>query len=127
MNIYVSGLSFRINDDDLRQLFEEYGEITSAKVITQRETGRSRGFGFVEMPDDEAAQRAIKELSGAEYDGRTISLNEAKPKEDRPRTGGGFNRERRGGYGDREHRGGYGDRRGSYGDRDNNRGGRRDY
>lgn len=119
MNIYVSGLSFRINDDDLRQLFEEYGEVSSAKVITQRETGRSRGFGFVEMPDNEAAEKAIKELSGAEYDGRTISLNEAKPKEDRPRTGGGFNRERRGGYGDRDRRGG------GYGDRENRS--RRDY
>lgn len=121
MNIYVSGLSFRINDDDLRQLFEEYGEITSAKVITQKETGRSRGFGFVEMPDDEAAQRAINELSGAEYDGRTISLNEAKPKEDRPRMGGSGggrpNRDRPGGY-NRERRGGY--------DR-NSRGERKDY
>ncbi|HNT41293.1 MAG TPA: RNA-binding protein [Tenuifilaceae bacterium] len=115
MNIYVSGLSYRINDDDLRQLFEEYGEITSAKVITDRETGRSRGFGFVEMANNEEAQRAIDELTGAEYDGKVISVSPAKPKTDKPRNGGGFNRERRGGF-DRGSRGGSG-----------NRGERRDY
>ncbi|HDP75376.1 MAG TPA: RNA-binding protein [Bacteroidales bacterium] len=118
MNIYVSGLSYRINDDDLRQLFEEYGQINSAKVITDRETGRSRGFGFVEMANDEEARTAIDELTGAEYDGKVISVSEAKPKTDRPRNGGGFNRDRRSG-------GGYGVRRGGY-SRDS-RGGRRDY
>lgn len=121
MNIYVSGLSYRINDDDLRQLFEEYGQITSAKVITDRETGRSRGFGFVEMANDDEARTAIEELTGAEYDGKVISVSEAKPKADRPRSGS-FNRERRGGFDRGERRGGY--------DRDNrggNRGGRREY
>lgn len=72
MNIYVSGLSYRINDNDLRQLFEEYGEIKSAKVITDRETGRSRGFGFVEMANDDEAKTAIEELTGAEYDGKAL-------------------------------------------------------
>ncbi|MDI3526391.1 MAG: hypothetical protein PWR03_574 [Tenuifilum sp.] len=121
MNIYVSGLSYRINDDDLRQLFEEYGEIISAKVITDRETGRSRGFGFVEMANDDEARKAIDELTEAEYDGKVIRVTQAKPKSDRPRNGGGFNRERRGG--------GYGERRGGF-NRDNRgggRGGRRDY
>lgn len=114
MNIYVSGLSYRINDNDLRQLFEEYGEIKSAKVITDRETGRSRGFGFVEMANDDEAKTAIEELTGAEYDGKVISVSEAKPKSDKPRSGG-FNRERRGGF-DRERRGGF--------DRDSRGGGR---
>ncbi|MGE0078696.1 MAG: RNA recognition motif domain-containing protein [Bacteroidales bacterium] len=135
MNIYVSGLSYRINDDDLRQLFEEYGAIKSAKVITDRETGRSRGFGFVEMENDDEARNAIEELTGAEYDGKVISLAEAKPKTDKPRTGGGFNRERRGGGGfnrggerrggfDREDRGG---ERRSGGFNRENRGGRREH
>jgi len=125
MNIYVSGLSYRINDDDLRQLFEEYGQITSAKVITDRETGRSRGFGFVEMANDDEARTAIEELTGAEYDGKVISVSEAKPKTDKPRSGG-FNRERRGGGG------GYGERRGGYNregrdSRGGGRGGKRDF
>ena len=90
MNIYVSNLSFNIQDEDLRGFFAEYGEVTSAKVITDRETGRSRGFGFVEMADDEASRKAIAELDGASIDSRTIKVMEAKPKEDRPaRTGGG--------------------------------------
>ncbi|MGD9978016.1 MAG: RNA recognition motif domain-containing protein [Bacteroidales bacterium] len=122
MNIYVSGLSYRINDDDLRQLFEEYGQITSAKVITDRETGRSRGFGFVEMANDDEAKTAIEELTGAEYDGKVISVTEAKPKTDKPRSGG-FGRDRRGGGFDRgERRGGFdrGERRGGF-DRGGNR------
>lgn len=101
MNIYISNLSYGINDADLSQLFGEYGEITSAKVITDRETGRSRGFGFVEMPDDEAAQKAIDELNQAEYDGKVISVSVAKPRESRPNNRsnnrGGFN-SNRGGY-----------------------------
>jgi len=113
MNIYISNLSFKVEDGDLRQLFEEYGEVSSAKVITDRYTGRSRGFGFVEMPDNEAAQKAIDELNQAEYDGKVITVNEARPREDRPKSGG---REGRGG--------GYGDKRrsgGGYGDRQNKR------
>ena len=85
MNIYVSNLSFKVDDEDLRQVFEDYGEVSSAKVIRDRETGRSRGFGFVEMPDQEAAQKAIDELNQAEYDGKVMTVNEARPKEERPR------------------------------------------
>ncbi|WP_297328156.1 RNA-binding protein [uncultured Bacteroides sp.] len=98
MNIYIAGLNFSTTDADLNDLFSEYGEVTSARVITDRETGRSRGFAFVEMPDDEAAQKAIDELNGAEFDQKTISVNVARPREDRPRNGGG-NRDRRGGGG----------------------------
>jgi RNA recognition motif-containing protein len=90
MNIFVSNLSFRINDEDLRQLFEEYGEIASAKVITDKYTGKSRGFGFVEMNNDDSAKKAIEELDRAEYDGKVITVSIAKPKtESRPRTNGG--------------------------------------
>jgi RNA recognition motif-containing protein len=81
MNIYVSNLSFAVKDEDLREFFSEYGEVSSAKVITDKFTNRSRGFAFVEMPDDTAAQKAIKELDGATVDGRPIKVNEAKPKE----------------------------------------------
>ena len=94
MNIYVSNLSFNIQDEDLKEFFAPYGEVSSAKVINDRETGRSRGFGFVEMSDDAAAQKAITELNEASVDGRTIKVTEAKPKEDRPARsnggGGGF-------------------------------------
>ncbi|MBS1745308.1 MAG: RNA-binding protein [Bacteroidetes bacterium] len=83
MNIYVSNLSFAVQDEDLREYFEEYGEVSSAKVITDKFTNRSRGFGFVEMPNDEAAQKAIKELDGAVVDSRTISVTVAKPREER--------------------------------------------
>jgi RNA recognition motif-containing protein len=100
MNIYVSNLSFNIQDEDLHQFFSEYGEVTSAKVINDKFTGKSRGFGFVEMPDKAAAQKAIAELDGGSVDGRTIKVVEAKPKEDRPQkggfrgNGGGFNKNR---------------------------------
>jgi RNA recognition motif-containing protein len=90
MNIYVSNLSFNVQDEDLKEFFTEYGEVSSAKVITDKFTGKSRGFGFVEMPDDEAAQKAIAELDQASVENRTIRVMEAKPKEDKPaRTGGG--------------------------------------
>ncbi len=93
MNIFIAGLSYQINDADLKQLFEEYGTISSAKVITDRDTGRSKGYGFVEMDDDLEGQRAIEELNGAEYDGRTLSVSVARPRTERPRgTGGGYNR-----------------------------------
>lgn len=105
MNIYVSNLSYAINDADLKELFAEYGEISSAKVIMDRETGRSRGFGFVEMPSDEAGQKAVTELDQAEYDGKIIRVSVAKPKTDAPRKGG-FNRSgggNRGGYSERRY------------------------
>ena len=97
--------TYDVNDSDLRELFEEYGEVSSAKVIMDRETGRSRGFGFVEMSDDTQGQKAIDELNQAEYDGKVINVNVAKPRTDRPAGGrGGFNRN--GGGRDRRSNGG---------------------
>ena len=83
MNIYVSNLSFSVQDEDLKGFFEEYGEVPSAKVIMDKFTNRSRGFGFVEMSDDAAAQKAIQELDGGMVEGRAIKVNEAKPREER--------------------------------------------
>ena len=97
MNIYISNLSYGVNDADLNQLFAEYGTISSAKVITDRDTGRSRGFGFVEMSDDTEAQKAIDGLNQAEYDGKVISVAVAKPRVDRNDNRGGYN-SNRGGY-----------------------------
>ncbi|HEU4607077.1 MAG TPA: RNA-binding protein [Chitinophagaceae bacterium] len=94
MNIYVSNLSFNVQDEDLRSYFEEYGEVTSAKVITDKFTNRSRGFGFVEMSDNEAAKKAMQELDGATVDGRAIKVNEARPREERSNGGGGGNNRR---------------------------------
>ena len=98
MNIFVAGLSYQITDADLKELFEEYGEVSSAKIITDRETRRSKGYGFVEMTSDEDGQRAIDELNDAEYDGRTLSVSVARPREEGDRRGGG----NRGGYGNRD-------------------------
>ena len=111
MNLYISNLSYNISDEDLRQLFADYGEITSAKVIMDRETGRSRGFGFVELSDDELAKKAIEELNQASYDGKVINITEARPREDRGDRGGRFNNNRGGGYGS-SRGGGYGSNRG---------------
>jgi RNA recognition motif-containing protein len=83
MNIYVSNLSFAVQDEYLKGFFAEYGEVSSAKVIMDKFTNRSRGFGFVEMPDKTAAQKAIKELDGATVDGRAIKVNEARAREER--------------------------------------------
>ena len=100
MNIYVSNLSFNVQDEDLREFFTEYGEVTSAKVITDKFTGKSRGFGFVEMSDDEAAKKAIAELDQATVENRQIRVMEAKPKEEKSRnnnfqrSGGVFSRNR---------------------------------
>jgi RNA recognition motif-containing protein len=99
--LFVGGLAWKTSDDGLRQAFERFGEITEAKVITDRETGRSRGFGFITFADDESAQSAITEMDGSQLEGRTIKVNEAEQKPARgPRSGGG-------GYG-----GGYGGGRG---------------
>ena len=84
MNIYVSNLSFNVQDEDLREFFAPYGEVTSAKVIMDKMTNQSRGFGFVEMPDETASKKAIAELDGATVENRTIKVNEARPKESRP-------------------------------------------
>ena len=104
MNIYIANLNYDVDDKDLQELFEGFGTVSSAKVITDRETGKSRGFGFVEMPDEGEANKAIEELNEAEYEGKTIAVNVAKPKTDKPRRnfgsnrgggGGGFNKDRR--------------------------------
>ncbi|HAW08255.1 MAG: RNA-binding protein [Chloroherpetonaceae bacterium] len=93
MKIYVGNLSYNVKDADLLEIFKEYGEIASAKVITDKFTGRSKGFGFVEMPNDAEAQNAIKELNDAELDNRNIKVNEAREPE--PNRGGGNYQRRR--------------------------------
>lgn len=85
MNIYVGNLSWSINDDELRNLFAEFGEVSSASVIMDKFSGRSKGFGFVEMPSDGDAEKAIEALNEKEVDGRNLRVNQAKPREDRPR------------------------------------------
>ena len=100
MNIYITGLNYSINDADLNDLFAEYGEITSAKVIMDRETGRSRGFGFVEMINEEDGQKAIDALNGAEFEKKVISVSVARPRTEKPSNGvyhvrGGYNNSRR--------------------------------
>jgi len=84
MNIYVGNLSWQLSEDDLNTKFAEFGDVDSAKIITDRETGRSKGFGFVEMPNQAEAEKAIEELNGHELDGRALKVNESKPREDRP-------------------------------------------
>lgn len=98
MNIYISNLSYGVNDADLRELFEEYGTVTSAKVIMDKLSGRSRGFGFVEMENDSQGQTAIENLNQCEYDGKVINVTVAKPRTDKPQ-GGGFNKSRGGNSG----------------------------
>ena len=83
MNIFVGNLAFSTTDHDLRQLFASYGEVDTIRIITDRDTGQSRGFGFVEMPDSAAAKAAIQGLQGKELGGRTLTVNEARPREPR--------------------------------------------
>lgn len=85
MKIYVGNLSYNMTDDDLGKLFNPFGSVAESKVITDRDSGRSKGFGFVEMPDQAEGDAAIKELDGKEVDGRNLKVNVAKPKEDKPR------------------------------------------
>lgn len=87
MNIYVSNLSFNVQDEDLREFFAPFGEVTSAKIITDKFTGKSRGFGFVEMPDEEAGNKAIEALDSGTVEGRTIRVTVARPKESKPSFG----------------------------------------
>lgn len=96
--LYVGNLSYNVGDNELEQLFSAYGSVTSAKVITDRDTGRSKGFGFVEMGSDEEANAAISALNGKEKDGRALTVNEAKPKTDSGRGRGGFGGGRRDRY-----------------------------
>ena len=102
MNIYVSNLNFSTTSESLQELFAEYGEVDSAKIITDRETGRSRGFAFVEMPNDEEGQKAIDGLNDTDFEGKTITVNVARPRTERSSggynnrggNGGGYNRNR---------------------------------
>ena len=89
MNLFAGNLSYETTEQDLREAFESYGDVTSAAVIADRETGRSRGFGFVEMSDDTAARAAIEGLNNKDLNGRTLNVNEAKPRESRGGGGGG--------------------------------------
>jgi len=112
-NIYVGNLSFDASEDQVRSLFETYGAVDKVNIITDRDTGQPRGFAFVEMPDDDAATKAMEALNGTALGGRNLNINEARPKADRPRNGGGGGR------------GGFGGGRGGGGGRDrgNSRGG----
>ena len=92
MRIFVGNLSFNTSDNELRDAFSPYGEVESAQVITDRETMRSRGFGFVDMPDNDAAQQAIASLNDSDLQGRALNVSEAKPREDRGSQGGGGGR-----------------------------------
>ena len=89
MNIFVGSLPFKIEESELQEIFEEYGEVTSVKIITDRATGRSKGFGFVEMTNEEEAKKAIEELNNAEIEGRTIVVNKAEEKKEGSRPSGG--------------------------------------
>ncbi|MBI2431249.1 MAG: RNA-binding protein [Candidatus Hydrogenedentes bacterium] len=89
MNIFVGNLSYRSTEDELREAFEQYGEVSSSRIISDRETQRSRGFGFVEMPNDDEAKAAIRALDGGHIGGREVKVNEARPREARPTGGGG--------------------------------------
>ena len=109
MKLYVGNLSYSVDNGQLEDLFTKYGQVRSAEVIQDRDTGRSKGFGFVEMADDSAAREAIEGLNGREQDGRSLTVNEARPKESRS-GGGGYGGGRGGG-------GGGGGGRGSYGRR----------
>jgi RNA recognition motif-containing protein len=127
MKIFVGSLPYKVEEADLQELFEAYGEVGSVKIITDRETGRSKGFGFIEMTDDESAQKAIDGLNGTEIGGRTIAVSQAEERKpgaggDRRGGGGGFGGGgRSGGYGGGGNRGGGG---GGY-QKDSNRGGGR--
>ena len=101
MNIYVGNLPFNLGEEDLKEIFEEYGEVASSKIISDKFSGRSKGFGFIEMDSDDDANNAIKELNNAEVGGRNIKVNESKPREDRGgdrRGGGGGGYQRRDRY-----------------------------
>lgn len=103
MNIYVSNLNYRTENESLQELFEQYGEVTSANIIMDRETGRSRGFGFIDMPNDTEGQSAIDALNETDFDGKTINVTVARPRTERSsggyngggnRGGGGYNKRR---------------------------------
>jgi RNA recognition motif-containing protein len=107
MNIYVGNLSWQMTDEDLRTLFEQYGSVTSAKIVKDKVSGRSKGFGFVEMPDDTEAQNALSSLYDSEVLGRKIIVNDAQPKPQNGGGGGGFKKRSFGGGGGNSGGGGY--------------------
>ncbi len=109
MNIYVGNLGYQVSEDELKAAFQAYGDVESARIITDRDSGRSKGFGFVEMPDRGQATAAIQGLNGTELSGRAINVNEARPKAPRDSRGGGFGGGRGGGRG-----GGFGGGRSRY-------------
>lgn len=108
MNIYVGNLSRDVSESELREVFAAYGDVSSAAIIKDKFTGDSRGFGFVEMPNKDEAEKAVSSLNGKDMKGRNITVNEARPRTDRPRGGGGFGGGRGG------DRGGFGGGRGRY-------------
>ena len=122
MNIFIAGISYNLSNADLGELFEEFGEVISAKIVMDRETGRSKGFGFVEMPNDEEGNAAIAALNDKEIDGKTLSVSVARPREEGPRRNnnygggsrGGYGNNRGGGYGGGNRGGGYGGGRDRY-------------
>ena len=120
MNIFVGSLPFSIEEADLRESFEAYGAVDSVKIITDKFTGRSKGFGFVEMPNDDEAQKAIDELNGATVQGRAIVVNKSEPKPEGERRSFGGNR-----GGNSRPGGSYGNDRGGYNKGGDNRGGNR--
>jgi RNA recognition motif-containing protein len=122
MNIYVGNLSWSMTDDDLSNLFSQYGTVSSAKILKEKNTGRSKGFGFVEMEDEEAAKTAIATLNESEVQGRKLIVNESQPRPE----GSGYKKSSGGGYGGGRSGGGYGGGRssGGYGGGRNSGGGR---
>ncbi|UZT98227.1 RNA-binding protein [Chryseobacterium fluminis] len=131
MNIFVSNINYATKEYELHDLFAEFGDVTSAKIVTDRETGRSRGFGFVEMGDEEGTQ-AIEALNQKEFNGKTLNVSEAKPREEKPRrsfdnnrSGGGYGNSSRGGNGGGGYGGGNRSGGGGYGGGNNRGGGNR--
>jgi len=121
--LYVGNLSYNVDSSELEQLFSQHGQVVSAQIINDRDTGRSKGFGFVEMADDAEADAAIAALNGQQHNGRALTVNEARPREDRAGGGGGGGR---GGYAGGGRSGGFGGGGGGRGDR-GDRGGRDRY
>ncbi len=119
MNIYVGNLLFDVSESDLREAFEQFGEITEVRLIMDKFSGKSKGFGFIEMPSKDEAEKAIEEMNGKDFNGRALNVNEAKPKVDRGGRGGGGGGGRGGGFG--------GGRGGGFGGRGRGGGGRGRY